>query len=111
MSDNRRRYGATKNAMKQLCPTEPKGNNARYLQTLAALISGIVGSKRTDLPAVAGQVLDGTKRESRVKKYYRWLSNERIDAELYFLPFADALLKSLAHYGLVLAMDGSEIEL
>jgi hypothetical protein len=109
MSDNRRRYRAIKSAMKQLCPTEPKGNTARHLQTLAALISGIVGSKRTNLPAVAGQVPDGTKRESRVKKYCRWLSNERIGAELYFLPFADALLKSLAHCPLVLAMDGSEV--
>jgi hypothetical protein len=109
MSDNRRRYRAIKSAMKQLYPTEPKGNTARHLQTLAAIISGIVGSKRTNLPAVAGQVPDGTKRESRVKKYSRWLTNERIGAELYFLPFADALLRSLAHCPLVLAMDGSEV--
>jgi hypothetical protein len=109
MSDNQCRYRAIKNAMKQLYPTEPKGNTARHLQTLAAMMSGIVGSKRTNLPAVAGQVPDGTKRESRVKKYYRWLTNERIGTELYFLPFADALLKSLAHCPLVLAMDGSEV--
>jgi hypothetical protein len=46
------------------------------LHTLAALISGIVGSKRTNLPAIAGQVPDGTKRESRVKKFYRWITNQ-----------------------------------
>jgi hypothetical protein len=109
MSDNRRRYRAIKSAIKQLYPTEPKGHNARHLQTLAAMISGIVGSKRTNLPAIAGQVPDGTKRESRVKKYYRWLTNERIGPEFYFLPFADALLKSLAHCPLVLAMDSSEV--
>jgi len=109
MSDNRHRYRAIKKAIKQLYPTEPKGNQARHLQTLAAMVSGIVGSKRTNLPAVAGQVPDGTKRESRVKKYSRWIINERIDAEQYFLPYADALLSSLAHCPLLLAMDGSEV--
>ena len=47
MSDNRHRYRAIKKAIKQLYPTEPKGNQARHLQTLAAMVSGIVGSKRT----------------------------------------------------------------
>lgn len=108
MSDNRRTYRAIKSAIRQLYPTEPKGNTARHLHTLAALISGIVGSKRVNLPAIAGKVPDGTKLESRVKKYYRWLINERIGTELYFLPFVDALLKSLAHLPLVLAIDGSE---
>jgi hypothetical protein len=93
----------------QLHPTEPKGNTARHLQTLAALISGIVGSRRTNLPAIAGKVPDGTKRQSRVKRFYRWLKNERIDADIYFLPYADALLASLASQTLALAMDGSEV--
>jgi hypothetical protein len=61
MSDNRRRYRAVRDALKQLYPTEPKGNLARHLNTLAALVSGIVGSKNTNLPAIAGKVPDGTK--------------------------------------------------
>lgn len=109
MSDNLRRYRAIKSAIKQLYPTEPKGNTARHLETLAALISGIVGSKSTNLPAVAGKVPDGTKKESRVKSFYRWMKNERIDADTYFLPYADVLLASLAPSTLLLAMDGSEV--
>jgi hypothetical protein len=109
MSDNRRRYRAIKRAIMQLYPTEPKGNVARQLHTLAALISGIVGSKRTHLPAIAKKVPDETKKESRVKKYHRWIKNERIGAETYFLPYARALLERLAaHHPLLLAMDGSE---
>lgn len=109
MSDNRRRYRAVKDAIKGLYPTEPTGNAARHLHTLAAMISGIVGGKSVNLPHIASKVPDRTKPESRVKKYYRWLTNERIGAELYFLPFAAALLTSLAHCPLVLAMDGSEV--
>ena len=110
MSDNRHRYRTIKSAIKELYPTEPRGNTARHLHTLAALISGIVGSKSTNLPAVAAKVPDGTKRESRVKKFSRWIKNERIDVEIYFLPYADALLESLAApRTLLLAMDGSEV--
>lgn len=110
MSDNRRRYRAVRNALKQLYPTEPKGNLARHLNTLASLVSGIVGSKSTNLPAIAGKVPDGAKRENRVKKFSRWMKNERIDVEIYYLPYADALLTSLAaHRTLLLAMDGSEV--
>jgi len=110
MSDNRHRYRAIKTAIVQLYPKEPRGNTARHLHTLAALISGIVGGKSTNLPAIAGKVPDRTKRESRVKRFSRWIQNERIDAELYFLPYADALLESLAaDRALLLAIDGSEV--
>ncbi len=110
MSDNRRRYRAIKTAIMQLYPTEPRGNTARHLNTLAALISGIVGSRSTNLPAIAGKVPDRAKRESRVKRYSRWMKNERINAQIYYLPYADALLKSLAaDRALLLAIDGSEV--
>ena len=81
----------------------------KYAVINGRLLSGIVGGKSVNLPHIASKVPDGTKGESRVKKYYRWLTNARIGAELYFLPFAAALLTSLAHRPLVLAMDGSEV--
>ena len=110
MSDNRRRYLAMKRALRQLYPTEPRGNLARHLHTLAALASGIVGSRSTRLPDIAGKVPDGTKRESRVKKFHRWIKNEHISAQVCFLPYIDALLSSLVERGpLLLAIDGSEI--
>ncbi|MCH8294834.1 hypothetical protein IH992_27430 [Candidatus Poribacteria bacterium] len=42
--------------MKKLSPTEPRGNQARHLTTLAMMISGIVGSKQVHLGAIAGKV-------------------------------------------------------
>jgi Transposase DDE domain len=109
MSDNLRRYRAIRNALTQAYPTAPTGNFARHLQTLAALISGIVGSKSTQLPALATKVPDGTKPESRVKRFARWLDNERILEEMYFLPYAEILLTHLALETLVLVMDGSVV--
>ena len=55
-------------------------------------MSGIVGSKSTQLPSVATTIPDGATPESRVKRLTRWLDNERILEEVYFLPYVDILL-------------------
>jgi hypothetical protein len=82
---------------------------ARHLDTLAAMISGIVGSERTNLPAMAKQVPDGTNKESRVKRFSRLVKNQGIQFELYYQPYAEALLAALAHRPLVLSIDGSDV--
>jgi len=78
MRDNLRRYRAIRDAFTQGYPGQPTGIVARHLTTLAALISGIVGSKSPQLPSVATKIPDGTKPESRVKRFARWRDNERI---------------------------------
>jgi Transposase DDE domain len=109
MSDNLRRYRAIRDALTHAYPTPPTGHFARHLHTLAALISGIVGGKSTQLPHIATKVPDGRKPESRVKRFTRWLDNERIVEEVYFLPYAALLLTQLALQTLVLVMDGSGV--
>jgi hypothetical protein len=107
MSDSARRYRAVLKALKKMFPEEPKGNLLRRLNVLAALISGIVGSKSTNLPAIAGEAPFDIEEDSSVKRFERWLQNEHIKMESYFLPFAQALIASLAHLPLVLVIDGS----
>jgi len=109
VSDNLRRYRAIKQALKQLYPKEPKGNLARHLDTLAGLISGIVGSKSTNLPHVASKVPDGRQVASRVKRFTRWVSNDKVETEIYFLPYAQDLLAHLASHPLDLIMAGSTV--
>ena len=107
--DNFSRYLAVREALKRFYPREPRGNLARHLNTLAWLISGIVGSKRTNYPQIAGKCPDGNKATSREKRFSRWVINDRVDFETYFAPFAVALILSLANGPLVLAIDGSEV--
>src|SRR6516225_4217913 len=109
MSDNLRRYRAIRHALAQCYPTSFQGNFARHLNTLAALISGIVGSKSTQLPHIATKVPDGTKPESRVKRFARWCDNAHILEEVYFLPYAEVLLRHLALETVVLVLDGSGV--
>ena len=96
MSDNLRRYRAIREALKQCYPDEPRGRLAHHLTTLAAFISGIVGSKSSQLPHIATKIPDRAKAESRVKRLSRWLDNDSILEEVYFLPYADVLLTHLA---------------
>src|SRR5215471_19019311 len=109
MSDNLRRYRAIREALTQGYPGQPSGTVARHLITLAALISGIVGSKSTQLPHIAAKVPNGTKPESRVKRFARWVDNAHVLEEVYFLPYAEVLLRHLAWQTVVLVMDGSGV--
>ena len=109
MSDNLRRYRAIRDALTQGYPGEPQGQRTRHLATLAALISGIVGSKSTQLPTIATHVPDGKKPESRVKRFARWVRNDTITTEVYFVPYAQVLLAQLAVQTLVLVIDGSVV--
>ena len=108
MSDNRRRYCAIKNAFLQLCP-HVKGNKARHVTTLIALICGIVGSQQTQLPAIASKVPGTTKPQSRITRYERFLNNKAITIQEYYLPYVEAMLASLPQGPLVLVMDGSQV--
>jgi Transposase DDE domain len=109
MSDNLRRYRAIRAALTQGYPGQPTGQVARHLTTLAALISGIVGSKSTQLPHIAMKVPDNTQSESRVKRFARWVRNAKVTVDGYFVPYAQVLLAHLALQTLVLVMDGSGV--
>jgi hypothetical protein len=107
MSDNLRVYRAIRDALHQLYPTPPKGDFARHLTTLAMLITGVVQSRKSQLPAIARKVPDGNRPPSRIKRLTRWLKNGRITVEAYYLPFARVLLSAMTG-PLILVIDSSE---
>ena len=49
------------------------------------------------------------QRQSRIQRLTRWLKNERITGEAFFLPFASELLGGLPEGPLVFIMDGSQV--
>jgi hypothetical protein len=109
MSDNHRRYRSIRMALTQMYLQEPKGYTAKQLNVLAALISGIVGSRRTNYPQIASKVPDHTQLESRVKRFSRFINEVEADQDIHLMPFAAELLRNLADFTLVLIMDGSEV--
>jgi hypothetical protein len=79
MSDNLRRVRAIRAALTRAYPIEPKGNLARHLNVLAEMISGIVGSKRSNLSEIADNIADRkAKPESRVKSRLGGIGGQRV---------------------------------
>ncbi|WP_309721560.1 IS4 family transposase [Armatimonas sp.] len=109
MSDNLKRYCAIKKALISLRPTEPKGNQARHINTLAMIVAGVIGSQKCHLPAIAKKVPSDAKPQNRVRKMERFMDNDAIDCKKYYLPYADTLIRNLPPGPLVLIMDGSEV--
>lgn len=109
MSDNHRRYRSIRTALAQMYFKEPRGYSAKQLNVLAALISGIVGSRRTNYPQIASKVPDHTKVESRVKRFSRYINEIEEAQTIHLMPFAAELLTNLANFTLVLIMDGSDV--
>ena len=109
MSDSRRRYNAINKALMQCYPSPVRGHVARHFNTLALLICGIVGAGQTHLSEVASHSPEKTKVESRVKKFKRWLMNGKVSQEVYWQPFAKALVAGLAQKKneVTLVIDGS----
>lgn len=110
MSDNHNVYRRISQGMRQLYPQQLTARQARHMNTLAGMVSGIVRSGKSHLKAMAKKAPDRSKTESRIKRFTRYLQNEQVDAQTYFIPFIEALLVGLARCGpLVLAIDGSEV--
>ena len=110
MSDTHRRYSAIEQALRQVIPTQANSHREKHLRTLTALICGIVGAKHTHLPKIADQAPSaGAKRESRITRFERFVTNRAVTYETFFLPHARALLNALAREPLVLVMDGSSV--
>lgn len=102
-------YRHLRESLKKLYPAEPTGNLARHLNTLTSFVYGIIQSHRVNLPAIAGQLPNVGKEQSRIVQLKRWLSNDNIKTEVYFLPFIELLLQSLVSQTLVLVIDGSTV--
>jgi hypothetical protein len=110
MSDTQKRYHEIRKSLDNLYPYHADGHIAQHLNTLTALICGIIGSQKTNLPHIASKApTNGVLRESLIKRFSRFVNNDKIDQDLYFLPYTQALISCLAHLDLTLVIDGSAV--
>jgi len=110
MSDTYRRYRAIKKTIMQLSGSRPTGHQEKRINTLVALICGIVGSGHVHLPKIAEHAPSfGAKSESLIQRFRNWVQNDAVSWDICFLPCAQALLEGLAGRAIVLAIDGSTV--
>ena len=110
MSDNVRRFQAVRTALTQYYPQTDSKRHHRHLTTLAAMVAGIVAAGSSHLPKMAQKAPDKTKTESRVKRFSRFIQNQAVTYEAFFMPFARDVVVSLAtNQPLLVVFDGSTL--
>ncbi len=110
MSDTYRRYRAIKQGLLQFYQPRPTGHRERHLNTLVALICGLVGAQRAQLSHMADHAPSaGTNQQSVIVRFQRWLKHDANTVDGWFLPVAEALLATLAQQPLTLVLDGSVV--
>jgi hypothetical protein len=110
MSDTYRRHRAIKHGIMQFFQPRPTGHRERHLNTLVAMICGLVGGQSAHLSTMADHApSEGAAQESVMARFRRWLKQDAHTVDGWFLPVAEALLATLAHQPLVLVLDGSVV--
>jgi hypothetical protein len=107
MSDSKAIYRKVQEFVKCLYPSELRGNPYRNMNTLTAMITGIIIGKETQLPQIATHVPESIKLPSTEKRFKRLIINEAVTEETFFLPFIQGVLNKLNLEEMVLAIDGS----
>src|SRR5262245_61412509 len=108
MPINFQTYRTIKRALAQVLHTRRDSHQEQHLNTLAALICGIVGAQQVQFAQVADHVaIRGRKNESLIGRFRRWVKHQAITPEAVWLPFARAVVAGLAHAPLTLLLDGT----
>jgi len=91
-------------------PHTDSKRHARHLTTLAGMVAGLVAAGSSHLPKMAQKAPDKTKLESRVKRFSRFIQNERITYERFFMPCARDVVVSLStNQPLLIVFDASAL--
>jgi hypothetical protein len=114
MTDNLRSYHIIRQGLEQLYPKRLLASQLRLLRTLALVIHGLIASAHSQLPKLAAQAPSGWggNLESRTKQLARFMANENVTTQIYWLPFVKPLLTVLtttSERELVVCLDGSAL--
>jgi len=107
MTDVYRLYRTIHNGLKNAWKFDPSKHQSNCLNILTGFICGIIRTEQVKLSDVVGGIPNKGKEESEVMRLRRWLKNENVDVELFYLPFIEQLIYCLAQQTLVLVIDGS----
>lgn len=92
MTQTQYREKAISKALENGYASPVSGNQQRRLGALAALINGIVGSKRCQLSLCASSCGGEAKTPSRTRFLERFVANKWVDIAMYYLPHLRQLI-------------------
>jgi hypothetical protein len=101
-------YRTIKRSLMQTLQVRAGGHQEQHINTLALLICGIVGAQHVQFAQIADHApLRGRKTESLITRFRRWVKHNTVTPEAVWLPFAKAVLASLAQAPLTIILDGT----
>src|ERR671931_1511281 len=107
MHINFQTYRSIKRSLAHVLHTRRDSHQEQHLNTLALLICGIVDAQHVQFAKIAAHApIRKRKNESLITRFRRWVKHDDITPEALWLPFACAVLASLAHAPLTILLDG-----
>src|SRR4051794_36498 len=101
-------YRIIKRTLANVLHTRRDNHQEQHVNTLAALICGIVGAQQVQFAQIAEHVpIRGRKTESLIGRFRRWVKHDTITLDDYWLPFARAVVAGLASAPLTILLDGT----
>ena len=101
-------YRTIKRSLMQTLQARSGSHQEQHINTLAMLICGIVSAQHVQFAQIADHApLRGRKNESLITRFRRWVKQKTVTPEAVWLPFAKAVLASLAHAPLTIILDGT----
>ena len=105
MSDNKRVLSQVTKKLKKLMKDVPE----KQVVVWAMMVAGIVLGKKARLSSISTELPTPAKDLSTMRRLQRFVSNDSVDVETYFMPFACQILEALSVNRLVLSVDGSTV--
>ncbi len=105
MSDNQRVFRKVAQTLKK----KMKGIPEKYIAVWGMMVAGIIQGKSARLNSIAEETPGKAKNKSVFRRLQRFVSNDRVDAQAHFMPFASQIVEALSVNRLVVAIDGSQV--
>lgn len=105
MTDRLKVYSKVLATLKKMMPSASQC----HVIVLAMMVAGIVTGKQAQLSKISLQIPGSAKPQSLEKRLRRFVKNGNVNAQVLFLPFAEAIVRHLGSERLILTMDGSQV--
>jgi hypothetical protein len=108
MHINFQTYRTIKRSLTHVLHTRANSHQEQHVNTLALMICGIVGAQHVQFDKLASHApIRGRKNESLITRFRRWVKHDQLTVEAIWLPFARALLATLAQAPLTIVLDAT----
>jgi hypothetical protein len=108
MSNAKIVYRTIQHGLKKSMGANLGKRQGNYLNVLSALVCGMLQTKSSQLEQIATGVPSRSKIQSQIMQFRRWLQNENVNFQVFYLPLIEKVLNVLSKNPIVLIIDGSE---